>query len=568
VGCEACHGPGERHVQWAKQASGAAESDASEDLGLLVPSRKVTAKQEIETCARCHARRQRVSEEDLHGRAFLDDFRPALLRPGLYHADGQILDEVYVYGSFMQSAMAAKGVRCSDCHAAHGLALRAQGNDLCTSCHAPEPDPRFPSLRAARYDTPDHHHHEPGSPGAQCVNCHMPSRNYMVIDPRRDHSFRIPRPDLSASIGVPNACDDCHAHEGADFSRQALATWNLTSPPGHAFAEAFARARAGDTSAADELRAIAKDPGLPAIVRATALELIRNTSGRGGDALRKALRDPEPLVRAAAAASLDTLPPGERVEAGGHLLEDPSRSVRVEAAQKLADLPRSALSTSQRRAFAKASAEFEGAQRAAADQPAANFSLGVFYDAQGQLDAAQSAFETALAQDARFLPAAANLANLHNRRGHNDAAESVLRAALAVLPDEGELHYSLGLLLAEMGRLEEAESNLARAASLLPERPRVRYNHALALQHLGRRDRAEAALLAALEIAPGDPTILEALVVYYLQEARFDAATLHARSIADQFPEAPGAREMLRHIEAQRRRHEQAPRAPRPSETR
>ncbi|MCH2170384.1 tetratricopeptide repeat protein [Myxococcota bacterium] len=558
VGCEACHGPGERHVAWARRARNgtppvpdSATAQPPQHGGLVTDLQDATAAGEIETCARCHARRHRVSEEDLHGRPLMDDFTPALLSPPLYHADGQILDEVYVYGSFMQSLMAARGVRCSDCHEPHSLELRAQGNALCTRCHSLEPDPRFPSLRAALYDTPDHHHHEPGSEGSVCVNCHMPSRVYMGVDPRRDHSFRIPRPDLTLSLGVPNACENCHADEPPEFAANAVAAWSDGGAQRPHFSEAFAKARSRDTTAGRDLARIVQDPAQPAIVRATAVELLRGIAPHGRDAIRDALRDPEPLVRATAAASLDILPPQEWQAAGAHLLKDPSRSVRIEAAQALAPVPRAAWSPAQRHALKAALAEFERAQLANGDFPAAHFNLGVLYTQQQRFSAAQEAFETALERDARFLPAAVNLANLHNHRGRNAQAEQVLRAALAFAPEEGELHYSLGLLLAENEQLVEAEAALGRAAALLPTRARVRYNHALALQHLGRRQQAETALLAALEIAPGDPAITRALTIFYVQDERFERGLAHARQLVSQLPNDRSAQELLRHVEAE-----------------
>ena len=77
----------------------------------------------------------------------------------------------------------------------------------------------------ARFDAREHHHHELGSAGAQCVNCHMPTKTYMVVDARRDHSIRVPRPDLSISLGTPNACNQCHADRPAPWAAETVAGW-------------------------------------------------------------------------------------------------------------------------------------------------------------------------------------------------------------------------------------------------------------------------------------------------------------------------------------------------------
>jgi hypothetical protein len=213
VSCEACHGPGSAPVAWVEAA---ARGDPRLDVrlgdrdrgrwildpntGIAQRSVKRARPTQVEACARCHSRRTTITSDYPYGRPLLDTHIPALLEEGLYHADGQILDEVYVWGSFVQSRMYAAGVTCSDCHDPHSLDTRNRGgNATCASCHSP-----------ARFDTPEHHHHERASTGASCVACHMPARTYMGVDARRDHSMRIPRPDPSVALGTPNVCNGCH----------------------------------------------------------------------------------------------------------------------------------------------------------------------------------------------------------------------------------------------------------------------------------------------------------------------------------------------------------------------
>ena len=104
-----------------------------EASGIARPSSVAAERREVETCARCHARRGLLSESYLPGRPLAETHRPALLEAGLYYADGQMRDEVYNWGSFLQSRMYAQGVTCSDCHDPHDATLRAAPDAVCAA---------------------------------------------------------------------------------------------------------------------------------------------------------------------------------------------------------------------------------------------------------------------------------------------------------------------------------------------------------------------------------------------------------------------------------------------------
>ena len=521
VGCQACHGPGASHVEWARVSVTGPRAPVDEVGGyglspVFVPDDSTP---EIDTCAPCHSRREPLTSVAGHGGTLLDDYLPARLREGLYHPDGQILDEVYVYGSFVQSKMHAAGVRCSNCHEPHSLSLRADGNALCTQCHRDTAVDRFPMLQPGSYDTPEHHFHEAGSGGDQCVSCHMPARTYMQVDPRRDHSFRVPRPDLSLRLGTPNACTGCHTDRDDDWAADTVASWFGAPPPSH-FADVLAAGRAGRPEARRDLAALAADSTRPPIVRATALELLRPFGRSGLAAARDALIDTDPLVRVTAVAGLEPLAPRARRAALEPLLDDPVRAVRVEAARVLADAWNTAVDTSTDPALAAAAVEFLDAQAAVADMPAAHLTLGFVHQRQDAAELAEAEYRTALTLDPWFTPARFNLANLLNQQGRNQEAETVLREGLERVPDEGELHYSLGLILAEEGRLEESVASLGRAAALISNRARVRYNYGLALQQAGRLAEAETALLEARAVDASDPDTLLALARLLMDQQR------------------------------------------------
>ena len=562
VSCQACHGPSARHVAWADARE--PESSVAEGADVDLPP---TAG-EVEVCAPCHSRRHRVSARPVAGEPLLDHYVPELLRPRLYFADGQIQDEVYVYGSFVQSRMFANGVRCSDCHDPHGLKLRAEGNAVCTSCHSVAPDPRFPTLASRAYDTPEHHFHRDGSPGALCVSCHMPARTYMQVDDRRDHSLRIPRPDLSARTGAPNACTGCHADRDDAWAAKVLADRGAATPP-H-YGETLAAARQAAPGSVSALVALAADKQSPAIVRATALGMLVGPVSSGDPALAGVMlegsRDPEGLIRVVAAAGLEAVDPARSVAALGRLVADPLRAVRVEAARVLSGVADPSLSPAQRDAFGAALDEFREGQQDLGDTPEAHLNLGVLYARRGRGAQAEKSFRTATELQPDFVPARVNLANLLNGNGRNKEAIAELRLAIAsherlsaFVPDgpalrgqRGELHYSLGLVLAETGDLEAAEVALRAAAAGLPSSPRVHYNHGLALQGLGRSDEAEAALMRAESLAPGSPDVQNALAIFFYQRGDLDAAERHATRFVEATGGAAAARQLLERIRAER----------------
>jgi predicted CXXCH cytochrome family protein len=335
VGCQACHGPGSAHVAWAeayvKEKKGLAPAAGA--MGLRVDLKAGESRVQIEACARCHARRSVIAPEYEYGKRFMDSHLPALLAEGLFHADGQIRDEVYEYGSFLQSKMAQKGLRCSDCHDAHSGELKAQGNALCVTCHnAQAPAARAgidaSGLKKLDYDSPAHHFHAQGKPGSGCAECHAPRTTYMVVDPRADHSFRIPRPDLTQKLGTPNACNGCHASKDAKWAAAAIERARPGYRPAPHYGEALDAGRHGKAGALRLLAVVIEDRQQPAIVRASALDLARRYPGAlSGRLFVAALQDPDPLARRVAVSAFEAAPAERRAKLIGALLSDPVRAV-------------------------------------------------------------------------------------------------------------------------------------------------------------------------------------------------------------------------------------------------
>jgi tetratricopeptide (TPR) repeat protein len=551
VTCQACHGPGAEHVRLARDY-GADWEPEPDETGLTVSLRRGDPAPQLETCAPCHSRRRTlIGEAHVAGHSFLDDFEIETLRPPLYHADGQIVEEVYVMGSFLQSKMHQKGVACSDCHDPHSLELWVPGDAVCMQCHSESaPLERFPTLTQKDYATPEHHHHVQESEGARCRSCHMPERTYMQIDERYDHSLRIPRPDMSALIGTPNACNDCHTDQTAEWAAAAVEEWTGSKPEAH-LGVVFAAVQTGNEAVASPLASIAHDPETPAIVRATAMDLLSSFPA-AAQVKVMALEDSEPLVRAAALEGLDELPPALLLERVRPLLEDPVRLVRIAAARALAGEPGTTLAAQGDEAYNRARAELFASFEANMDSPSAQLNRAVYLLNCGDTEGAVEAYERALFLDRDFLPTVFNLANLFSTIDRAEDARALLEDALTRHPQEGELHYSLGLLRAQLGDLEGAASSLREASKRLPGRPRVQYNFGLAAQQLGRIPEAEAALKRAAALAPEDPDFAYALSTFYLTAGRFDAALEWAEKLVELVPGVPGPAELVEEIKRQR----------------
>ena len=557
VSCEACHGPGSGHVAWAlarkegavtsyKDAKGLDTKLARAEGSWTIRDRKrgiaewtgaPRTSAELDACARCHARRRPIVDPYPYGRPFLDTHAPALLDEGLYHPDGQILGEVYEYGSFVQSRMFQAGVVCSDCHEPHSLALRKDGNALCGRCHLP-----------ATFDVPSHHHHGEDSEASRCVSCHMPSRTYMVVDPRRDHSFRVPRPDLSAELGTPNACNDCHKDTSPKWAAEKIVAWHgptSTSRRPH-FGIALDAGRRGLARAQTDLAALATDREQPGIARATALSLLPEyLSPASLSAVQSAINDEDSLVRASAVASLEALPIEQRPRLAGPRLGDPVLLVRLAAARVLGGAPRETLTARWQTDLDRAIQALIASENVAADRPESHVKLSNLYARIGRPADAETELRTALRLDPRFIPALVNLADFYRAEGRETDAEHTLGQALRIAPDNAEALHALGLLRVRQGRRGDAVALLRRASALRPESARFAFVYAVGLDSAGDRAGAIRVLEEAHRRRPADREVLSALVSYERERGNREGALKYAVKLLEQSPEDAQARALV-----------------------
>ena len=548
VGCEACHGPGSSHMEQARSGAfdnsrrglevdlddhGRATWQMNPDTGIAERTElAMRIPQQPETCGRCHARRGVNSASYEHGKPLADSHLPALLEAGLYFDDGQIRDEVYVYGSFLQSRMYQAGVTCSDCHNPHTANLLAGSdpNAVCATCHAPD-----------RFMAVEHAGHAPDQ--AACVDCHMSARTYMVNDDRRDHSFRVPRPDLSASIGVPNACNNCHADKTADWAATAVTTRHgagvFERPE---FATALHAARNGNAN--DQLTDLVRRAETPGIARATAIAELASPLGRADvDAIRNGLSDPDPLVRIAALRQVGRFPADYRVANAAQLLTDAVGSVRIEAALAFADA-QSMLTGAAQSAFATAAEEFREARLGIANRPEAHTALGDFAQAGGDLGAAEGHYRDALTLSPRFTPARANLVDVLRLKGDERAGRELLEEGLSLAPEDAGLHHALGLLLVRSNDAEKGVDVLVRAAELEPGNARYAYVAGVGINSLGRVDDARRWLGGAWARFPGNYDIGWALATMARDAGDREAALNHLDALLEEFPDDQNVRSL------------------------
>jgi len=517
VSCEACHGPASgfnfslderKNTSWVMD----------DKSGTATRSAKRETDKEIEVCAQCHSRRSAITNNYQAGKSFTDHYMPRLLDEGMYFSDGQIQDEVYVYGSFLQSKMYHKGVTCSDCHEPHSLQLRQEGNGVCLQCHIAE-----------KFDSKKHHFHKDGSEGALCAECHMPTRDYMVIDPRHDHSIRIPRPDLSVALGTPNACNQCHEDKPATWAVARVSDWYGKPQRGYQqFAHAVDASRKEKAASGELLAEQIRNYETPDIARASAMSGFTPYLEQSNiDVLQKGLKDDDAMVRMASVSALEGLPQTMLAQLAFPLLDDPVRSVRIEAARVLAPVPVGKLQGESLTIYNRAAREYIISQQVNAERPEAQLNLGNYYAAKGEYDKAIAAYKKSIHLEDVFIPAYINLADLYRSQGDDGAAEMLLHRAIEIAPENADAQYSLGLLKIRQKQNSEAIKLLKRAAEFDKSNAHYVYVYAIALDSIGQKDLAIEALRGAYERFPEDTNILQALIAFHREAGNeFAAQTL------------------------------------------
>jgi tetratricopeptide (TPR) repeat protein len=483
VSCESCHGRGEAHVKWANGPM--TSNDDSQILG-------GDQKSQMNMCAPCHARRVKLTPNFIPGRDFEDQYLVQNISSDYYHQDGQILEEDYVYGSFLQSKMHAQGIKCSDCHNPHSLELKLDGNKLCLQCHVP-----------ADYDSKKHHFHDEATEAGQCINCHMTGRYYMGNDFRRDHSFRIPRPDQSLTYGTPNACNECHDDQSEKWAADWIVKWYGADRAPH-FSDYLLLSYEEDLTESQQARLVSfiNDLNFPAISRSTVMNNMRFNGREEVQAILQSLQDSSATIRYNALSQFRGISMQDRMSIAREHLIDESRLVRIGCAQLLTDFDGSSWSEGERLALSKAKQELEDMLYGNSDFSTGRLQLADYFMQTGDLSTAIGHYEVSIQKDSLLFPAYSNLATAYSMNSMPDRALETLNSWIDLDPNAGRAYYLRGLLNFEIGNNEIALQDLQMAIELNPNDTRAMYNLATYYYQNKNQARAETLIRRALSVEP------------------------------------------------------------------
>lgn len=503
VSCESCHGAGKQHVDFINGDYKSGERVVGSFLKLAKNSKQT---EELNTCAPCHARISEINGTHIDSQEIMDNYIPQIPDTENYHADGQVDDEDYIYTSFLQSRMFHKGVTCSTCHNPHSVKLKRVGNQTCTLCHIP-----------TKYDVPSHTFHKKGTPATECKNCHMPGKVYMGNDLRHDHSFRVPRPDLSVKYGTPNACSNCHKDKSEKVLADAIIKWHGPDRKYH-FAEDLIPGSLLDAQSEKHLTKLIDNKFVPKIIKATAtfyLGSIQTQTSLNTILARLASRDAQ--IKYRALRSLASFPAESWMEAVGPLLSDKVRAVRIAAADLYIIIPSNQIPANYSKAFAAAQIEMEKSLRYQTDFSTGNVMLADYYLKLKDYPNAEKFYLRGLKKDSEMNYALLNLSAVYNSQGKNAQAMQALELALKNDSNNERIYYNMALLHNEMNNIPAAEKAFAKAIELKSTNSKVYYNYGLLLNQAKKTKQAEKVLLKGIALNPSDSELYYALVFVYIQ---------------------------------------------------
>lgn len=534
VSCESCHGAGKKHVDFMNGEYKSGKKVAGSFLKLAKNSGQTA---ELNTCAPCHARLSELSGSHIDSKELMDNYIPQIPDTENYHADGQVDDEDYIYTSFLQSRMFHKGVTCSTCHNPHSTKLKRIGNQTCTLCHVP-----------TKYDTPKHTFHFKGGAATECKNCHMPGKIYVGNDLRHDHSFRVPRPDLSVKYGTPNACSNCHKDKSEIVLNEAVIKWYGPKRKYH-FSEDLIPGSKLDSKSEKHLTSLIDNKFVPKIIKATATFYLGNIPTQTSlNIILARLSSKEAQIRYRALRSLASFPVESWREAVAPLLSDKVRAVRIAAADLYITVPVEQIQSQYVKAFSLAKTELEKSLIYQTDFSAGNVMLADYYMKLQDYANAEKFYLRGLKKDGNMNYALLNLSVVYNTQGKNQQALHALQTAIKNDSTNERIFYNMALLYNEMNNMPEAEKAFAKAVELKSMNPKVYYNYGLLLNQNKKIKQAETVLLKGITLNPSNSELYYALTFVYIQSNNNGKAQQTASKLKQLDPNNPNYQQLYTNL--------------------
>lgn len=534
VSCESCHGAGKIHIDYINTND---YKTGNKTPGSYLQLGKNTDQiTQINTCAPCHARKSDISASLIQSGEIMDNYIPQIPDTEFFHADGQVNDEDYIYTSFLQSKMFRRGIKCSNCHNPHSVKPVLAGNQTCLQCHG------------KTFDAPSHTFHKIGTVASECKSCHMPGKLYMGNDLRHDHSFRVPRPDLTVKYGTPNACGNCHNNKPAQWSADAVKKWYGPERKYH-FADDLIPGSKMDENSEAHLIKLLYDTAVPNIIKATAVHYLGSIpTEKSLQALLKNLGSEDALVRYRALRSLSDFPTANWRDGVGPLLSDKARAVRIAAADLYITIPEQQVPAQFFTAFSSARNELQSYLAYQADFSVGNLMIADHYLKLQDYANAEKFYLRGLKKDSMMNYARLNLSSAYNAQGKNDKALEVLETAAKIDPKNDRIFYNLALLYNELNNKPAAEKSFAKAVELKTQNPRVYYNYGLLLNEKKDFKNAAMILLKGIDISGANAELYYALTFVYIGSNEREKAKQAGLKLKQMDPNNPDYQQLFKNL--------------------
>lgn len=513
VSCESCHGDASTHLSLKKTEQIALNSGFVKPLKkkhqwtfesdqntatMQVDQPAPLNHNQVDDCASCHSRRITLIDGEAHGN-FAQHYKPRLAVPDLYHSDGQILDEVYVYGSFAQSKMSSAGVSCSNCHDPHTAKVFTLDNALCSQCHLP-----------TKFDTVSHTLHQPNTQGAKCIDCHMPYTTYMGVDNRRDHAFRVPNPWVAEALKSKDVCLDCHQNKTNQWSQAQLKTRQTEvfgdfSDIGPSLLLLNQNRQEGER----HLRALLKDNTQPEMRRAVLANELDLNEQKNIETLFELSNNDSYLIKLGVLRAIESASFPIQLQIGFGLLLDQDKAVRLEAIRILAPAFRRDIPEKAKKPLQDVLYEAINTYQANQDLLYAQLSLADLAYKIGEIEQAKIHYHNAINIQPSFLPTKVNLASIYRESGDYSASKQLLNQVLALEKDHALALFNMGLIYIIEQNINRAVETLAHAVLIEPNNLQFGFTYMLALERQGDITQAIHELNRLKLLTPNDPALTQ-----------------------------------------------------------